>query len=153
MYERGEVLSTVEEMKTFERRIDPEEGWVLLPGELYLGATVEWTSSGPYLPVLDGTSGAGRLGISVHQTAGLGDVGFEGHWTLELTVIRPVFVFGGEPLAQLRFFRVQGQVRTPYREKSGVSYADARDAGPVPRASRMWRKRRWLGSHEGEDGR
>lgn len=140
------VLRTDRDCPTREVPIPPGVGVCLSPGELYLASTVERTRSGPYLPVIDGTSGAGRLGISVHQTAGIGDVGFEGHWTLELAVVRPVRVFGGEPIAQLRFFEVAGRVLVPYGEKETASYADARESGPVPRGSRMWRKRRWTGA-------
>lgn len=139
------VLRTDRDCPTREIRVDPDAGLCLHPGELYLASTVERTRSGRYLPVIDGTSGAGRLGISVHQTAGIGDVGFEGHWTLELAVLRPVRVFGGEAIAQLLFFEVAGQVLVPYGEKKTASYADAREDGPVPRGSRMWRKRRWTG--------
>jgi dCTP deaminase len=162
----GRVLRTDREMPVLRSRIHDEEGALLLPGELYLAATVEWVSCGPYAPMLEGTSGAGRLGISVHATAGVGDVGFEGHWTLEITVVRPVLVFGGEPVAQMVLHTV-GPVRTPYRERAGACYADARGAtcpcggsegrfllgcsvcdgtglvpDPRPQPSRMWRKGR-----------
>lgn len=125
------------------RRFDiPSEGYSLRPGELYLGSTVEWTSSGPYVPVLEGTSSAGRLGIAVHQTAGIGDQGFVGHWTLELSVVRPVRIYGGEPVCQILFHEVAGDVRTPYGRKAGQNY---QGQGPLPQPSRMWRKARFLG--------
>lgn len=123
--------------------IDPDKGFILRPGILYLARTLEYTESGPYLPFLDGTSGAGRLGISVHVTAGKGDVGFKGCWTLELTVTHPVRVYGGEPIGQLFFHSVAGEVRNPYDKKPGASYADAGHG--LPQGSRMWKKQRWLG--------
>lgn len=123
-------------------RIDRFNGTVLMPGELYLGATVERTESGPYLPTLDGTSGAGRLGLGAHVTAGVGDVGFRGHWTLEITVVKPVRVFGGEPIGQVLFEEVSGHVQRRYDRKHGANYVDQ---GPWPMPSRMWRKPRFLG--------
>jgi dCTP deaminase len=134
------TLTTEREQKL--HHFDIDDCFELLPGTLYLGSTVEWTSSGPYVPVLEGTSGAARLGISVHCTAGVGDLGFVGAWTLEITVVEPVIVFGGEPIAQLLFHIVQGKVEHPYDKKVGGSgYGANRD--PRPQASRMWRKRRW----------
>ena len=120
----------------------PSDGFVFLPGELYLGATVEWTRSGPYLPMIEGTSSAGRLGLSVHSTAGVGDVGFIGHFTLELSVVRPLRVYGGEPVAQVLFHTVEGRVDVPYGRKVGRNY---QDQGPLPQPSRMWLKPRFLG--------
>jgi dCTP deaminase len=119
-----------------------EQGILLRPGQLYLGSTVEWTSCGPYAPMLEGTSGAGRLGISVHQTAGVGDVGFAGYWTLELTVVYPTLVFGGEPICQLILHEVSGTVEKPYGHGRETSYSN-RD--PWPRQSQMWKKPRFLG--------
>lgn len=134
-------LRTDRECRTRSLSIDPETGFVLLPGELYLGATVETTSCGPYLPFIDGTSGAGRLGMSVHVTAGIGDVGFAGRWTLEITVVRPLLVFGGEPVAQLLLATVEGEVDVPYGRKPAASYAG--QAGPV--VSRLYKKPRFRG--------
>jgi len=136
-----DARTEIKEVERFE--IDPDKGFFLKPGQLYLGSTVEWTSSGPYLPFIDGTSGAGRLGISVHVTAGKGDVGFIGHWTLELTVVHPVRVYGGEPVAQIFFHTVVGTVMRPYHSKIGSNYGGDRD--PLPQASRMWNKKRWTG--------
>ena len=70
--------------------IDPECGWVLKPGIGYLMHTLERVSSDFYDPVLDGKSSIGRLFIAVHITAGYGDPGFPGNWTLEVTAQHPV---------------------------------------------------------------
>ncbi|MBA3675150.1 MAG: dCTP deaminase, partial [Chitinophagaceae bacterium] len=59
----------------------PEEGFVLQPGELYLGVTEEYTETHVHVPFLEGKSSTGRLGIDIHATAGKGDVGFCGNWT------------------------------------------------------------------------
>ena len=62
----------------------PPEGLVLEPGIVYLGRTVEYTKTLNHVPMLEGRSSIGRLGIYIHVTAGFGDVGFSGYWTLEI---------------------------------------------------------------------
>ena len=59
------------------RRITiPEEGLLLQPNRLYLGRTNEFTSTDGFIPMLEGRSSTGRLGLFIHVTAGFGDVGF-----------------------------------------------------------------------------
>ena len=58
----------------------PEEGLVLTPNQLYLGRTVERTETHNLVPMIEGRSSIGRLGLFVHVTAGFGDVGFAGYW-------------------------------------------------------------------------
>ena len=64
----------------------PEEGLVLEPNKLYLGRTVEHTETNNLVPMLEGRSSIGRLGLFVHVTAGFGDVGFKGFWTLKFSL-------------------------------------------------------------------
>lgn len=107
------------------RYIDiPDDGYVLRPGELYLGVTQEYTETRDLVPFLEGKSSLGRKGISVHVTAGKGDVGFCGNWTLEITCIRPIRIYAGMPVAQLiyheitRTAEVAGDVDYCNREQS-----------------------------------
>ena len=71
----------------------PEEGLWLEAGKLYLGRTLEYTETHRLVPMLEGRSSIGRLGMSVHITAGFGDVGFSGYWTLEIHTLLPVKVY------------------------------------------------------------
>lgn len=96
------VIETAVEMPTIEHRIGLE-GMVLEPGELYLMATKEVTYSRTYIPCIEGRSSVGRLGINIHATAGFGDVGFRGTWTLEVSVIRPVRIYAGMRICQIYF--------------------------------------------------
>ena len=66
----------------------PSEGFMLQPGKLYLGRTSEYTRTEGYIPMLEGRSSIGRLGICIHVTAGFGDVGFAGYWTLRFIITR-----------------------------------------------------------------
>ena len=117
-----------------------EGGVVLYPGHLYLGVTDEYTESHRDVPFLDGKSSIGRLGIAIHVTAGRGDVGFFGHWTMEIVVVRPVRVYAGMPIGQLIWFRTASPPLVPYDWKPGAKYsARGRRERPVPAPSQMWR--------------
>ena len=67
----------------------PQEGYVLEPNKLYLGRTHEYTKTTCFVPMLEGRSSVGRLGLFIHVTAGFGDVGFSGYWTLEMVCCVP----------------------------------------------------------------
>jgi len=115
-----------------------EEGVVLYPGHLYLGVTNEYTESHRDVPFLDGRSSVGRLGIAIHVTAGRGDVGFFGHWTMEIVVVRPIRVYAGMPIGQLIWFRTASPPLVPYDKKPGAKYsARGRQADPRPAPSKM----------------
>lgn len=93
----------------------PDAGFRLEPGWGYLGTTVERTFCEGLVPILDGRSGTGRMFLMAHVTAGYGDDGFDGHWTVEMVaLVRPVVVFPGDQLFQIRFEPVVGE-RMPYR--------------------------------------
>lgn len=88
----------------------PEQGKVLYPGQLYLGQTVEYTETYNLVPLLDGRSSLGRLGVFVHITAGFGDVGFCGHWTLEIIVTHPIKMYPNIKCCQIYYNLIVGEV-------------------------------------------
>ncbi len=116
----------------------PEEGYILLPGKLFLGVTEEYTETHAHVPFLEGKSSVGRLGIDIHATAGKGDVGFCNTWTLEISVSQPVRVYAGMPIGQLIYFEVKGQVQNLYNRKANAKYTE-RTIRPVE--SMMWRNK------------
>lgn len=116
----------------------PEEGYILLPGKLYLGVTEEYTETHAHVPFLEGKSSVGRLGIDIHATAGKGDVGFCNTWTLEISVSQPVRIYAGMPIGQLIYFEVKGQVQNLYNRKANAKYTE-RTIRPVE--SMMWRNK------------
>ena len=63
-----------------ERLFIGEAGLLLQPQKLYLGRTIEYTETTKFVPMLEGRSSIGRLGLFIHVTAGFGDVGFAGFW-------------------------------------------------------------------------
>ena len=72
------------EHNRFEALTIAEKGLWLYLGVLYLGATVEYTESNKLVPAIEGRSSLARMGLQVHVTAGFGDNGFCGEWTLGL---------------------------------------------------------------------
>lgn len=123
---------------TIEHFEIPEEGYILEPGVLYLGVTLEYTETHKHVPFLEGKSSTGRLGIDIHATAGKGDVGFCNTWTLEISVSQPVRVYAGMPIGQLIYFEVQGEVENFYNKKPNAKYNE-RTIRPVE--SMMWKNK------------
>jgi dCTP deaminase len=109
-----------------ERSVIPPEGLVLEPGKLYLGRTIEYTETRGYVPMLEGRSSIGRLGLSVHITAGFGDVGFRGYWTLEIFALAPIRIYAGVEICQIFYH----EITTPYDEYRSNKYQDNRDIQP-----------------------
>lgn len=101
----------------FEELIIPKEGLVLQPGKLYLGRTREKTITHNLVPMLEGRSSIGRLGLAIHVTAGFGDVGFDGYWTLELEVAQPLRIYSGVEIAQIYYHTICGEYDEQYEGK------------------------------------
>ncbi len=108
---------------TKEMRI-PEEGLLLEPNRLYLGRTIEYTQTDNLVPMLEGRSSVGRLGLFVHVTAGFGDVGFKGFWTLEIFCVQPVRIYAGVEICQIYYHTIVGEYKEyqsgKYQNNSGV---------------------------------
>ncbi len=116
----------------------PDDGFVLLPQEFYLGVTAEYTETHAHVPFLEGKSSTGRLGIDIHATAGKGDVGFCGNWTLEISVKQPVRIYKGMPIGQLIYFPVDGEIEVKYNEKGNAKYSGQPNK---PVESMMWKNK------------
>lgn len=122
-------LDCAKKPRTLELDIPPS-GLLLQPGTLYLGATIERTWSDQYVAMIEGRSSIGRLGLFVHVTAGFGDLGFSGRWTLELMTVHPIRVYYGMKIAQIYFHVAHGPHTLAYAGKY-------QNAGEV-QASRLW---------------
>lgn len=106
--------------------IIPKEGYKLEPNQLYLGRTLEYTSTKKYVPMIEGRSSIGRLGIFIHITAGFGDVGFSGYWTLEIFCIKPIIIYPNVEIAQLYYHTIDGN----YEEYNSGKYQNNTDIQP-----------------------
>jgi dCTP deaminase len=87
----------------------PEQGLILETNKLYLGRTVEYTKTENLVPMLEGRSSIGRLGLFVHITAGFGDVGFSGFWTLEMFCVQPIKIYAGIEICQIYYHSIHGE--------------------------------------------
>jgi len=97
--------------------IIPEEGYTLRPHRLYLGRTSEYTETHNYVPMIEGRSSVGRLGLFVHVTAGFGDVGFKGFWTLAMYCVNPIRIYANVELCQIYYHTIEGAYEEPYSGK------------------------------------
>ena len=102
----------------------PESGIQLEPNRLYLGRTLEYTETHSLVPMLEGRSSIGRLGLFVHITAGFGDVGFKGFWTLEILCAQPIRIYPGVEICQIFYHTVEGEYETyskgKYQNNTGI---------------------------------
>ncbi len=114
--------------------VQPDEAFILHPGEFVLGSTREYVRLPQDLVArLEGKSSLGRLGLLIHSTAGYVDPGFEGHLTLELSNVAnlPITIYPYMKIGQISFFRLSSAAERPYGSKgAGSKYQGQR--GPTP---------------------
>lgn len=108
-----EIVLDMKKPNRTERIVIPPEGLILTPNQLYLGRTRERTETHNLVPQIEGRSSIGRLGLFVHVTAGFGDVGFCGYWTLEMFAVQPVKIYPGVPICQIFYHQILGDF-VPY---------------------------------------
>jgi len=119
------VLDMKEDNKT-KRLIIPPEGLLLETGKLYLGRTIEYTKTDKYVPMLEGRSSVGRLGLFIHVTAGFGDVGFSGFWTLEIFCVQPIRIYPNVEICQIYYHSIEGE----YDKYTSGKYQNNTDVQP-----------------------
>ena len=114
--------------------VDPDEVFILHPGEFVLASTYEIFSLPDDLASrLEGKSSLGRLGLLTHSTAGFIDPGFSGHVTLELSNMAtlPIKLYPGMRIGQLCMFKLSSPAEYPYGSSVyGSRYQGQR--GPTP---------------------
>lgn len=125
-----------------------EPGFRLEPGQFILGAVRErfvcsaplvtyrpvgdgiYEKSGSHLfaPMYEGRSTCGRIGLASHVTAGYGDHGFDGAFTLELHLCfpYPIILREGMRIGQVAFVEVLDP------KVYDGAYSTAHNDGPVP---------------------
>jgi dCTP deaminase len=91
--------------------------YTLKPSEFILGVTLERVKIPNFLVArLEGRSSLGRLGLSVHSTAGYIDPGFDGTLTLEILNSNtiPIVLYPQAPIAQLSLIQLTSPCSYPY---------------------------------------
>lgn len=125
----NEVLDCRKENPT-EEFVIPEEGYVLIPGKVYLYSCnekigvpkKEWSGYGHICSEVAGKSSLGRLGLFVHVTAGFIDSGFVGSLVLELVCTQPIRIYPNMKICQVKFSKVYGDILESYGDKTGSKY-------------------------------
>ena len=101
----NDTLDMKQNHPCFHEKI-PANGYLLIPERVYLARTMERCRTDDFVPMIEGRSSVGRLGLFVHATAGFGDNGFEGYWTLELSCVQPIYIYAGIEIAQIYFHTI-----------------------------------------------
>lgn len=107
-------LLRIDEYNPYHSLEIPPEGLKLKPGWVYLAKTNEYTETHNLVPMLEGRSSIGRLGILIHISAGFGDAGFKGCWTLELTCIQPVVIKPNIEICQIYYHTLESAPEKEY---------------------------------------
>jgi deoxycytidine triphosphate deaminase len=119
----------------FESIEIPEEGFILQPGECYLGATEEIFGSDVYASLVTGRSSVGRKFVTNHITAGLIDQGFFGNITLEIVAYKPTRIYVGMTFGQIFWFTTSGDpylYNGKYQRQSGPTLSKlGEDFNPI----------------------
>ena len=119
--------------------VEPDEAFILHPGEFVLGSTLERiTLPDDLVARLEGKSSLGRLGLLIHSTAGFIDPGWDGHVTLELSNVAnlPITIYYGMKIGQISFVQLSEPAEHPYGTgELGSKYQG--QVGPTP--SRYWK--------------
>lgn len=108
----------------------PDNGIVLQPNRLYLGHTVETIGSNCYVPVVRGKSSTGRIGLFVHITADLIDIGYIGQYTLMMHAIQPIIIYPNMRIGQVTFWKTLGEI---------ILYKGKYQGGRGPQSSQVFK--------------
>lgn len=83
----------------------------LFPDKIYLGHTYETMGSDFYVPIIRAKSSIARMGLFIHVTADLIDIGSHNEWTLQLHAVQPIKIHAGMLIGQVTFWTVQGEIK------------------------------------------
>lgn len=104
--------------KTREIIVEDGEEFVLHPGVSVLGVSKEFFGSEKYLIQIGGKSSLARVGLMIHNTAGLINPGHFLNITLELCNLNnvPIILRPGMEIAQLTFSKLSSSPSQSYKE-------------------------------------
>ncbi len=122
---RDQVNQAVEKVMGDEIYISEQETFVLHPGELALGVTLESiTLPDDLVGWLDGRSSLARLGLMVHVTAHRIDPGWSGNIVLEFfnSGKLPLALRPGMAIGAMSFETLSGPALRPYTKRDDAKY-------------------------------
>lgn len=106
----SKVLDPKEEPQ-YEALQIPNDGLLLQKGDFILGASNEIIGSNHYVPLIHAKSGIARMGLFVHVTADLIDIGSHGNTTFQLYATLPIKIYKDMKIAQVTFWTPQGEIK------------------------------------------
>lgn len=121
-----EVVLDAASPNRYRRIAIPPAGLTLQPNTLFLGRTIEYTETHGLVPMIQGRSSFGRLGLFINPGGSVGEAGYCGTWTLELHCVQPVRIYPGMQIAQIYYLQLQGACRGYSSDK----YQHSRDIQP-----------------------
>ena len=104
--------------KTREVVVGDGEEFILHPGVSVLGISKEYFGSNDFLIQVGGKSSLARVGLMIHNTAGLINPGHFLHITFELCNLNnvPIILRPGMEIAQLTFSKLSSPTRQNYKD-------------------------------------
>lgn len=106
------------------------EGLQLKKEEFILGHSMERIGSDHYVPIIHARSSTARLGLFIHVTADLIDIGSHGNVTFQLYATLPVKIYPGMCIGQVSFWLPKGEI---------ILYKGKYQGATGPRASEAYR--------------
>lgn len=103
-----------------EEIIIPNEGYVLEKRKFYVGHIAEYIGSDYYVPILHGISEIAKIGLFIHVTANLIDIGNHCNFSLQLVPTENIRVYPGMNIAQISFWKVCGRIKLYNGKYKGV---------------------------------
>jgi dCTP deaminase len=116
---QGDVLDTRAPNPYAEHAI-PADGLVLRAGSFFVGHVAEWIGSDAFVPMLHARLATASLGLFIHVTANLVDVGNHCNFSLHLFAARDIRLHAGMAIAQVSFWRPTGTIRLYAGKYKGV---------------------------------
>ncbi len=117
---------------------EPDDPFILHPGEFVLGSTAERVAiPDDLVGRIEGKSSLGRLGLLIHTTAGFVDAGWDGQLTLEFHNVAnlPITLYPSMKIGQISFMQMTTAADNPY----GTGSLGSKYQGQIgPRPSRYW---------------
>jgi dCTP deaminase len=105
-----DILDPKIKPQTEELKI-PDTGYVMQRGDFLLGCSREMVGSNHYVPIIHAKSSVARLGLFIHITSGLFDIGCICDATFHLYATMPVRLYKGMPIAQVTFWQPKGEIK------------------------------------------
>ncbi len=103
------ILDPTKENKYKIKKI-PKKGLLLKKGDFILGHSKEVIGSKKFVPLIHAKSGIARLGLFVHITADLIDIGSVGNTTFQLYATKNIKIYPGMLIGQVSFWVTKGKI-------------------------------------------